>query len=106
MAVRGGYIHHSTEGEERTSSGGLSKAFCSTDEGISCLDLGGINYLFMGDVFVWAACRERDKVWDVTVLLGIRYMFDLINHAGKAYLGGMQTFIFRVYMFLIKTHVA
>lgn len=31
-------------------------------------------------------------------------MFDLINHAGKAYLGGMQTFLFRVYMFLIKTH--
>lgn len=62
MAVRGGYIHHSTEWEERKSSGGLSKAFCSTDEGISCLDLGGINYLFMGDVFVWTACREGQSM--------------------------------------------
>lgn len=40
MAVCGGYIHHSTG--TRGSSGGLSKAFCSTDEGISCLDLGGL----------------------------------------------------------------
>lgn len=58
------------EGEEqRKSSGGLSKAFCSTDEGISCLDLGGLSICAWG-VFVWSACGERDKVEDFTGLLG------------------------------------
>lgn len=64
-------MHHSAEGEERKSSWGLSKAFCSTDEDISCLDLVGINYLFVGCVFVWSACRERDNLWDIIVPLWI-----------------------------------
>lgn len=37
---------HAAEGEDRAekgSSGGLSKAFCFTDEGISCLDFGGLS---------------------------------------------------------------
>lgn len=59
---------------ERKGSGGLSKAFCSTDEGISCLDLGGLSICAWGGVFVRSACGEGDEVQD---FWGIVNMFDL-----------------------------
>lgn len=37
-------------GKRERASGGLSKAFCSTDEGISCLDLGGLSICAWGGV--------------------------------------------------------
>lgn len=40
MAACERYIIQLGEERERESSGGLPKAFCSTVEGISCLDLG------------------------------------------------------------------
>lgn len=54
-----GHIYHSAEeggrrereqSEGERASGGLSKAFCSTDEGISCLDLGGLSICAWGGV--------------------------------------------------------
>lgn len=86
MEVCGGHIYHSTEGEERAERGrgrknsrGLSKAFCSTDEGISCLDLGGLSICAWG-VFEGSACGERDKV-QIFLGGGILCLLDLHNQS-------------------------